>query len=201
MVWHRNFGLQRDDFPSKRHPAVSFCWRMIFSRKPVPTFRDHALWTRTLTAIGIAALAVLAFSGWSGAFAQMAPAPTGHRQPKAGDVPKDTAKQTPRSPEDIALDRALNNICRGCSPIIPVRSVPRYDVARTCAALSGDGTDRCRQDEETARQKLNEQWTQFSERARSDCVQTNEIGGRPTYVQLGICLKTREVAPTLPEGQ
>jgi hypothetical protein len=156
---------------------------------------------RTLAAVGIAALAVFAASGWSGASAQLAPAPTGHRQPKAADVPKETAKETPRSPEDIALERALNNICRGCSPIIPVHAVPRYDVARTCAAISSDGTDKCRKDEEEARQNLNHQWTQFSERARSDCVQTNEIGGRPTYVQLGICLKTREVAPTLPEAQ
>jgi hypothetical protein len=117
-------------------------------------------------------------------------------------VPRDpSAKDTPRNPGDIALERALNNICRGCSPIIPVRTVPRYDFARTCPAGSGEGAERCRKDEESARQKLAEQWTTFTEKARSDCVQTNEIGGRPSYVQLGICLKTTQIAPTLPEGQ
>jgi len=35
--------LERDDFSSSRHPALSFCLSMIFSEKPVPTFPDHAL--------------------------------------------------------------------------------------------------------------------------------------------------------------
>src|SRR5262252_10353744 len=35
--------LERDDFSSNRHPALAFWWSMIFFRKPVPTFRDHAL--------------------------------------------------------------------------------------------------------------------------------------------------------------
>src|SRR5258708_18361484 len=36
-------GLERDDFSSNRHPALAYCRSMIFSEKPVPTFRDHAL--------------------------------------------------------------------------------------------------------------------------------------------------------------
>jgi hypothetical protein len=35
--------LDRDDFSSNRHPDLAFWWSMIFFRKPVPTFRDHAL--------------------------------------------------------------------------------------------------------------------------------------------------------------
>src|ERR1700722_1431350 len=35
--------LERDDFSSNRHRALAYCWSMIFSRKPVPTFRDHAV--------------------------------------------------------------------------------------------------------------------------------------------------------------
>src|SRR5262249_29441878 len=35
--------LERDDFSSNRHLALAFWWSMIFFRKPVPTFRDHAL--------------------------------------------------------------------------------------------------------------------------------------------------------------
>src|SRR5262244_815700 len=34
---------ERDDFSSNRHPALTCSWSMIFSRKPVSTFRDHAL--------------------------------------------------------------------------------------------------------------------------------------------------------------
>ena len=43
--------LERDDFSSNRHPALSFCLSMISAQtlrvcregKPVPTFPDHAL--------------------------------------------------------------------------------------------------------------------------------------------------------------
>ena len=137
-----------------------------------------------------------------GCLGARAQAPAGHRQPRAGDVPRDPAKSgTPRSPEDIALERALNNICRGCNPVIPVRDVPRYDIARACPATSPESSDRCRTDEEKARQTLQDRWSEFTAKARSDCVQSNEIGGRPSYVQLGICLRTTQLAPTLPEGR
>jgi hypothetical protein len=39
----------RDDFSSHRHPAPSFCESMIFSKKPVTTFRDHARDGATVT--------------------------------------------------------------------------------------------------------------------------------------------------------
>jgi hypothetical protein len=161
--------------------------------------RNHRLFLPLLVVmVGCAGSIVLpAPFGWTGAHAQ---APMGHRQPRAGAVPRDPSKpETPRAPEDIALERALNNICRGCSPMIPVRSVPRYDIARACPAGSVEADERCRKDEEAARQRLNEQWSRFTEKARSDCVQSNEIGGRPSYVQLGICLRTRQLAPTPPE--
>src|SRR5260370_42586194 len=35
--------LERDDFSSNRHLALTYSWSMIFFRKPVSTFRDHAL--------------------------------------------------------------------------------------------------------------------------------------------------------------
>src|SRR5882672_6243148 len=35
--------LKRDDFSSNRHHALAHCLSMIFFRKPVSTFRDHAL--------------------------------------------------------------------------------------------------------------------------------------------------------------
>jgi hypothetical protein len=46
-----DLSLERDDFSSNRHPALSFCLSMISAQtlrvcregKPVPTFPDHAL--------------------------------------------------------------------------------------------------------------------------------------------------------------
>jgi len=154
-----------------------------------------------LAAVCSAGLAVLASSGWSGAAAQAVHAPAGHRQPKAVDLPKDSSQKETRSPEDIILERALKNVCRGCSPIIPVANVPRYDLTRTCPSPPGQGDDACRKDEDSARDKLNQQWTQFTAKGRSDCVQTAEIGGRPSYVQLLICLKATQIAPSANEGR
>ena len=161
--------------------------------------RHRRLSLLVLIIVAGAAVALLAVAlPWTGVHAQ---APAGHRQPRGGEVARDPSKPEPRSPEDIALERALNNICRGCSPLVPVHNVPRYDVDRACPATSPEASDRCRTDEQRARQLLNEQWATFTEKARSDCVQTNEIGGRPSYVQLGICLKTTQLAPAPAAGR
>src|SRR5262249_11280885 len=45
LRWARFRRSERDDFCLNRHPALAFWWSMIFFRKPVPTFRDHALAT------------------------------------------------------------------------------------------------------------------------------------------------------------
>src|SRR5262249_22487282 len=105
------------------------------TEKPVPTrpsgrhsmMRYHLSILMLVVAAGAMGLVLPAAFGWSDAHAQTAP--PGHRQPRAGEVPGDSSqKEAPKKPEDIVLERALNNICRGCSPIIPVRDVPRYDL-------------------------------------------------------------------------
>ena len=45
------------------------------------------------------------------------PAPVGHRQPRAGDVPSEKNLSDPNNPvnkEDAALDKKIKSICRGC---------------------------------------------------------------------------------------
>jgi hypothetical protein len=45
------------------------------------------------------------------------PAPIGHRQPRASDVPNEKNLGDPNDPvnkEDAALDRKIKSICRGC---------------------------------------------------------------------------------------
>jgi hypothetical protein len=43
------------------------------------------------------------------------PAPVGHRQPHATDVPAPPSTQ-PLDREDADIDRKISNICRGCGP-------------------------------------------------------------------------------------
>ena len=45
------------------------------------------------------------------------PAPVGHRQPRASDVPSERNLSDPNDPlskENQALDRKIKSICRGC---------------------------------------------------------------------------------------
>ena len=45
------------------------------------------------------------------------PAPVGHRQPRASDVPSEKNLSNPNTPankEDAELDRKIKSICRGC---------------------------------------------------------------------------------------
>ena len=45
------------------------------------------------------------------------PAPVGHRQPRAGDVPDEKNIANPSDPvnkEDALLDKKIKSICRGC---------------------------------------------------------------------------------------
>ncbi|MDA9493232.1 MULTISPECIES: hypothetical protein [unclassified Bradyrhizobium] len=45
------------------------------------------------------------------------PAPVGHRQPRAGDVPNEKNLSDPNDPlskENQALDKKIKSICRGC---------------------------------------------------------------------------------------
>ena len=45
------------------------------------------------------------------------PAPVGHRQPRAGDVPNEKNIANPNEPvnkEDALLDKKIKSICRGC---------------------------------------------------------------------------------------
>jgi len=79
----------------------------------------------------IIAMAVLVLAGQVAAFAQtgntgsnsgakssgVLPAPVGHRQPRAGDVPDEKNLSNPNdaaNKEDAALDKKIKSICRGC---------------------------------------------------------------------------------------
>ena len=45
------------------------------------------------------------------------PAPVGHRQPRAADVPNEKNLSDPNNPvnkEDALLDKKIKSICRGC---------------------------------------------------------------------------------------
>jgi len=75
-----------------------------------------------LLAIGVPSTSAIAQGGNSGASKSggggaVLPAPVGHRQPRAGDVPDEKNLSNPNDPvnkEDALLDKKIKSICRGC---------------------------------------------------------------------------------------
>jgi hypothetical protein len=73
-----------------------------------------------LLAIGVPSTSAIAQSGNAGASKSgggVLPAPVGHRQPRAGDVPDEKNLSNPSDPvnkEDALLDKKIKSICRGC---------------------------------------------------------------------------------------
>ena len=74
-----------------------------------------------LVAFGGAAIAQSGAKGstssGSSSAGSVPPAPVGHRQPRAGDVPSEkniTDPTDPLSKENQALDKKIKSICRGC---------------------------------------------------------------------------------------
>ena len=81
---------------------------------------------RIIVAVSLVALlggAAVAQTGTKGSASggassgSLPPAPVGHRQPRAGDVPNEKNLSDPNNPvnkEDAALDKKIKSICRGC---------------------------------------------------------------------------------------
>jgi len=80
-------------------------------------------------------------------------------------------------------------------------NVPKYDIQRGCRAdntnTSGlsvgldESTKNCIKDEQTARDQLQSQWSQFSPANRATCSrdETDVSGVPPSYVELLTCLQ------------
>jgi hypothetical protein len=83
-----------------------------------------------------------------------------------------------------------------------VDHVPTLDTAATCAAAGelsmNESVATCRRSEREARDALAAQWAQFPASGRRECVETTNIGGFPSYVQVLTCLELARDARHLP---
>jgi hypothetical protein len=84
-------------------------------------------------------------------------------------------------------------------------SVPNFDIGPTCrgatrpeAALRGQNgvaaRETCFNQENRARDELQERWAGFPAEHRASCVKATSVGGIPSYVQLQTCLESRRDA-------
>jgi len=83
-------------------------------------------------------------------------------------------------------------------------AVPKFNVERTCrpaaraGTLPGRDAPACQRDENDARSKLGNDWTQYSSTQRANCTSPVELGSAPSYVELLTCLEMAKQAQELP---
>ena len=90
----------------------------------------------------------------------------------------------------------LSSLALGASLLLPIAdAVPKYNVEPTCraAAKAGEGLDarfsRCMAEEESARVKLQADWSKFAASSRSSCASMAGGSGIQSYVELLSCLE------------
>jgi hypothetical protein len=90
--------------------------------------------------------------------------------------------------------------------VLTANRIPEFNIEPSCRAVVKASVvpnryaDACKRDELTARDKLNDQWKQFTPAQRACCASLTELGGCPSYVELLTCLELAKVAKGLPPG-
>ena len=88
--------------------------------------------------------------------------------------------------------------------VLAAGSVPRFDVERTCRPASAAGilpgrdSSACQRDENDARGKLEQQWSEYSPSQRSHCAGFAGLDRAPSYVELLTCLEMAKQSKDLP---
>jgi hypothetical protein len=135
--------------------------------------------------------AALILMGSTLAFAQTAlpggvpPAPTGHRQPNASEVPAD----------DAAPGGGAGGSGAASTFGPELKLLPKLDIKATCRRAQPLGSGEksayqsCLDDEVQAQKELSHKWSSFKASARTTCSQETRIGGAPSFVELLTCLE------------
>ena len=85
------------------------------------------------------------------------------------------------------------------SPIHVSDTIPTFDIAGECRYEGGSAAnvEQCSRDEAAALGQLTTEWVQFVGADKQSCMETTQIGGFASYVELLTCLEiAREVNST-----
>lgn len=78
---------------------------------------------------------------------------------------------------------------------VPILNIEPSCRAATAAAITGGrNEDACKKDEQAARDKLEQEWSQFTPAQQAHCVRLSTLGGSPSYVELLTCLEMDKAA-------
>ena len=77
------------------------------------------------------------------------------------------------------------------SPIPVSDTVPTFDIVKECRYEGGSAAnvERCSQDETAALWQLKMEWVQFVGADKRSCMETTQIGGFASYIELLTCLE------------
>ena len=98
----------------------------------------------------------------------------------------------------------LQIIATGAQLVLVADSVPQLKYEQSCraatqaAAMPNRNENACLQDEKAAKQKLSEEWKEFTPAQKAHCVQLSNTGGFPSYVELLTCVEMSKAAANLP---
>jgi len=98
----------------------------------------------------------------------------------------------------------LQIIATGAQLVLAADNVPELKYEQSCrsatraAAMPDRNEDSCLQDERAAKQKLSEEWKDFTPAQRSHCVQLSHSGGYPSYVELLTCMEMSKGSASQP---
>jgi hypothetical protein len=100
----------------------------------------------------------------------------------------------------------LQIIVTGTQLVLVADKVPELKYETSCraavqaAAMPNRNEDACLQDEKTAKEKLQQDWGQFTAEQKSHCMALLKAGGMPSYVELLTCAEMGKAASALPAG-
>lgn len=83
--------------------------------------------------------------------------------------------------------------------------VPRFNIGPSCkaaataAVTASRDENACTADENTALDKLKQDWSHYNVNQRGHCVRLSSLGGSPSYVELLTCLELAKAAAELPD--
>jgi hypothetical protein len=89
--------------------------------------------------------------------------------------------------------------------VLAADRVPNFNVERTCrpaaaVGLPGRGAAACQRDENDARAKVEQVWSQYNQAQQSQCAGFVGLDRAPSYVELLTCLEIAKESAALPEA-
>jgi hypothetical protein len=98
------------------------------------------------------------------------------------------------------ISPALSAVLTSAGLLLPAADeIPTYNLSQSCRSetATAAGDRNCLADEQQARDTLLRQWSRFALADKGNCLQVEETGGAPSYVELLTCLQMAASAKKL----